>query len=360
MSPPDSKIKIIAEAGVNHNGNKDLALNLIDAASDSGADIIKFQSFSAERLVSLEAPKADYQIINTNKDESQFEMLKKLELSKRDYICLKNRCEEKGIEFLSTPFDEKNLEFLIDLGIKRIKIPSGEITNGPLILTAARSGLPLIISTGMSDIEEINRALAVVVFGVIEPLKSKPNKDILNRIIKSKEFKKVIKDNVTLLHCTTEYPAPYSSVNLKAMNALRNYFGTKVGYSDHTKGTVISIAAASLGASIIEKHITLSRNFSGPDHLSSIEPSELIELVKNIRIIETSIGNGEKILQKCELKNKIIARKSLFAHKDIKKGEIFSQENIIAKRPGNGVTPMDYWDLIGTKTSKDYSFGDLL
>ncbi|MDC0073306.1 N-acetylneuraminate synthase [Alphaproteobacteria bacterium] len=360
MNIPDSKIKIIAEAGVNHNGNKDLALNLIDVASDAGADIIKFQSFSAERLVSLGAPKADYQIINTNNNESQFEMLKKLELSKKDYICLKSRCEEKGIEFLSTPFDEKNLEFLLDLGIKRIKIPSGEITNGPLILAAARSGLPLIISTGMSDIEEIRLALAVVVFGIAEPLKSKPNKNKLNRIIKSKEFKKVIKDNVILLHCTTEYPAPYSSVNLKAMNVLRDYFGTKVGYSDHTEGAVISIAAASLGAAMIEKHITLNRNFVGPDHSASIEPSELIELIKNIRIIEQSIGNGEKILQKCELKNKIIARKSLFAHKDIEKGELFSQENIIAKRPGNGVNPMDYWDLIGTKTSKDYSLGDLV
>ena len=360
MNKSDLKIKIIAEAGVNHNGDKELALNLIDVASDAGADIIKFQSFSAESLVSLNAPKADYQMIKTNKDESQFEMLKKLELSKDDYISLKIRCEEKGIEFLSTPFDEKNLQFLIDLGIRRIKIPSGEITNGPLILSAARSGLPLIISTGMSDIEEINLALAVVAFGISESLKSNPSKEKLNRIVKSKEFKTIIKDHVTLLHCTTEYPAPYSSVNLKAINSLREYFGTKVGYSDHTEGLIVPIVAASLGASVIEKHITLNKNFSGPDHSASIEPTELIKLVENIRNVEESMGDGIKSPQECELKNRIIARKSLFAFKDIKKGEMFTQNNIVAKRPGNGVTPMEYWDLLGSLTSQKYSVGDLV
>ncbi|EKH5242140.1 N,N'-diacetyllegionaminate synthase [Campylobacter coli] len=330
------KALIIAEAGVNHNGDLNLAKKLIEVAAKSGADFVKFQSFKAELCVSKNAKKAAYQLKTTAKDESQLEMIKKLELDFNAHQLLISHAKQCGIAFLSTPFDLESIELLDDLGLEVFKIPSGEITNLPYLKKIAKLNKKIILSTGMSNLGEIEAALEILCQGGTQ------------------------RANITLLHCTTEYPAPFDEVNLKAMQTLKNAFNLDVGYSDHTKGIHISLAAVALGASVIKKHFTLDKNMSGPDHKASLEPDELQELCTKIREIESALGDGIKQASKSERKNIEIARKSLVAKKKIKKGEIFSEENLTTKRPASGISAMRYDEYLGKKASKDYEEDELI
>lgn len=324
------KVFIIAEAGDNHNGDIDLAYKLIDIAKASGADAVKFQTFVTEEIIAENAEMAEYQKENVGTNETQFEMVKKLELSFSQFVELKNYCDEIGIKFLTTAFDIPSLHFIVnDLHVDMLKIPSGEITNYPYLVECAKTKLPIILSTGMCNVKEIEDCINV--------LKNNGTTDI------------------TLLHCTTEYPAPIDSVNLLAMKTLKKRFNTKVGYSDHTKGTKISEYAVAMGASIVEKHFTIDKNLPGPDHKASLDPQELKTLVENIRELEIVLGTGEKIAQSAEIKNIAIARKSIVAKRAIKKGEMFTDENLGCKRPGDGVSPMRWNEVIGTYAQKDYN-----
>lgn len=350
-----NKVKIIAEAGVNHNGDIELAKELVLAASESGADFVKFQSFNTEDLVTPKASQAPYQTKNSNIKESQHDMLKKLELSKESHFILKDKCESLGIGFLSTAFDLRSLNFLInELRFSTLKIPSGEITNGSLILQSALSGCDLIISTGMSNLQEVEDALGIVAYGYSFPNDNNPSKDKFKKAFNSSKGKELLKKKVSLLHCTTSYPANFEDLNLNSIDTLAKKFNLPVGYSDHSKGIEASIAAVAKGAHIIEKHLTLDRKLVGPDHLASIEPSEFSKLVSSIRNIEISLGDGLKEPKKSELENKRVARKSIFASQDIKKGELITKEKLSIKRPEIGLNPMMIWDLIGSKAKKDY------
>jgi len=322
------KIQIIAEAGVNHNGNIDKAISLIDVASSAGADYVKFQTFNAEKVISRNASKAEYQIKNTNnKSETQLEMVKKLELSYDDHIVLKKYCDKKKIKFLSTAFDLDSIDLIKQLNVPFFKVPSGEINNLPYLRKSAKLISSFVVSTGMCNIAEIKKAIDILIEN------------------------KIKKKNITLLHCTTEYPTPPQHVNLNAMITLKNDFNLEVGYSDHTEGIEIPIAAAAMGASIIEKHFTLDKTLEGPDHKASLNPDELIKMIQGIRKIEVSLGSNKKSITSVEMKNKLIARKSIVALKPIKIGEIFSEDNITCKRPGDGVSPME-WDKVLGKHSK--------
>jgi N,N'-diacetyllegionaminate synthase len=321
---------IIAEAGVNHNGDLELAKQLIDVAAKAGADYVKFQTFSADRMVSKSAPKAEYQQQVTDASETQYEMLKRLELSNEMHLNLIKHCEGKSIRFLSTGFDIESVDLLIELGIDLIKIPSGEITNLPYLRYIGSLGLPVILSTGMSTMDEIGNALTVL------------------------EVSGLSRSQITVLHCTTEYPTPMNEVNLRAIASIRNTFGVDVGYSDHTVGIEVSIAAVALGASVIEKHFTLDRSLPGPDHKASLEPPELIAMVKAIRNIEDSLGSGIKVPTLSEIKNLYIVRKSIMAKHRIEKGEVLSNSNLIVKRPGDGTSPMLWDQVIGQLASRDY------
>jgi N-acetylneuraminate synthase len=303
-TPRADRVTIIAEAGVNHNGSLDLALALVDAASDAGADIVKFQTFVADRLASRAAPKADYQLATTDAAESQHAMLRRLELTEAMHVRLIERCAQRGIEFLSTPFDEHSLDLLVGFGVKRLKIPSGEITNGPLLLKAARTGLPIILSTGMSELDEVEAALGVLAFGYAESRKAAPSDAAFHRALASAAGREAVAANVTLLHCTTEYPAPLESVNLRAMDTMSAAFGTKVGYSDHTPGIAVAIAAAARGACVIEKHVTLDRSLPGPDHRASIEPHDFTLLVESVRAASAALGRPDKTTAPCERTNR--------------------------------------------------------
>lgn len=350
-----NKVKIIAEAGVNHNGDIELAKELISAASESGADVIKFQTFTAKEVVSEKAPQAPYQSKNSRIKETQYEMLKKLELSKDSHFILKKKCDNLGIEFLSTAFDLNSLDFLVnDLDFKTLKIPSGEITNGALILESALSGCDLIISTGMSNLKEIEDALKITAFGYLSKKNENPSKISFKEAFESKKGKEFLKKKVSLLHCTTSYPANFKDLNLNSMDTMREKFNLPVGYSDHSSGIEASIAAVAKGAHIIEKHLTLDKKLQGPDHLASIEPKEFKNLVSSIRNIEISLGDGIKEPKKSELENKTVARKSIFASKDIRKGELISKEMLSIKRPEIGLSPMMVWDLIGSKAKRDF------
>jgi N-acetylneuraminate synthase len=352
---------IIAEAGVNHNGSKELAIKLIDAAYQAGADIVKFQTFKANKLASIEAIQADYQIVNTKKRESQLQMLSRLELPFPVHQELISHCNKLGIEFLSTAFDSESLRFLVDdLGLKRLKIPSGEITNAPLILEHAQTGCDLILSTGMSTLAEIEHALGVIAFGYTKDINELPNKKAFQEAYGSKQGQKYLKEKVTILHCTTEYPAPMPEINLKAMDTLGNSFELPSGYSDHSEGIAISIAAVARGAVIIEKHFTLDKNMEGPDHKASLEPHELLAMVIAIRQVEVALGVGVKYPSVSEIKNMDIARKSLIAAGDINEGEYFTAENLTIKRPGTGKSPFDYWDVLGTSANKNYKKDELI
>lgn len=328
------KTLIIAEAGVNHNGDLEVAKQMILEAKACGVDIIKFQTGKAELVISKFAPKANYQEKTTGSEETQLEMCKKILLPFENYKVLKTMCEQVGIQFLSTPFDLESIDFLESIGIALWKIPSGEITNLPYLIKIARTGKEVILSTGMSNLEEIAQAITLL---------------IQNGTSK-----------ITLLHCNTEYPTPYEDVNLRAMVTLKEKFGVAVGYSDHTLGIEVPIAAVALGATVIEKHFTLDKNMEGPDHQASLDTNELAQMVKSIRKIEQAMGTGEKIASNSEKKNIAIARKSIIAKREIFKGEVLCEENITTKRPGNGVSPMKWFEVIGTKAIRDFKEDELI
>ncbi len=330
---------IIAEAGVNHNGSLELAKKLVDIAVEAGADAIKFQTFKANKISVRNAPKADYQKETTNKNESQFDMLKKLELDEVSHKILIDYSIKKGIEFLSTPFDLESAEFLTgQLNLPKIKISSGDITNAPLLLKIAKTGIPVILSTGMSTLSEIEEALSVLAYGYTN-FTEKPSLDIFTKAFASIEGQQFLQEKVTLLHCTSEYPAPFDEVNLKAMDTIKNAFQLPVGLSDHTPGIAVPIAAVARGARIIEKHFTLDKNLPGPDHKASLEPNELKEMVRSIRQVEAALGSPIKSPTLSELKNKTVVRKSLVIASKVKQGENFTEENLTVKRPGNGISP---------------------
>ena len=335
----NNHVLIIAEAGVNHNGSIDVAKQLIDKAAEAGADIIKFQTFKSEKLVSKSARQAEYQKrnIGSKADDSQLNMLKKLELSQEDHEELMQYCQQKGIKFFSTAFDMDSIDYLHFLHMGLWKIPSGEITNFPYIRKIAQYGEPVILSTGMCEMDDICAAMNVLIkFGVK-------------------------REQITILHCNTEYPTPFEDVNLKAMIALKDEFKVEVGYSDHTKGIEVPIAAVALGATVIEKHFTLDRNMEGPDHKASLEPDELRAMVCAIRNIEKAIGgDGIKHVSESERKNIAIARKSIVAACDIKAGEVFTEQNLTVKRPGNGISPMHWEEVLGQTASRDFSEEELI
>jgi len=323
------KTIIIAEAGVNHNGDLDKALQLIEAASMAGVDYVKFQTFKAKNLVNKEAKKADYQIENTKEEGSQFEMLKKLEIPESWYPTLMQKCKELDIEFLSTGFDEESIDFLEDIGCSFYKVPSGELTNKPYLQHIASKGKPMILSTGMATIEEIQQAVEVVIDSGIE------------------------KSNITILHCNTQYPTPMKDVNLHAMNDIRDTLNVSIGYSDHTLGIEVPIAAVALGASVIEKHFTLDRDLPGPDHKASLIPSELKAMVNGIRNIEQAVsGNGKKEPTESEKPNISIARKSIHVANDLNDNHVITRKDLIMLRPGNGISPMEIDSIIGKKLNR--------
>lgn len=326
-------VYIIAEAGVNHNGSINLACKLVDAAKVAGVDCIKFQTFKSENLVSHTAQKAEYQK-HTTGEGSQVDMLKKLELSYDEFLALKEYCDKVGICFLSTPFDFESIDFLNSIDMPFWKIPSGEVTNYPYLVALAKTGKPVVMSTGMCSLDEIKEAIDV--------LKNYGTKDI------------------KLLHCNTEYPTPFEDVNLKAMQTMRDAFELEVGYSDHTKGIEVPIAAVALGATVIEKHFTLDRNMDGPDHKASLEPNELKLMVDSIRNIEKALGNRDKNPSQSEKKNIVVARKSIVAKKNIKYGDILTDQNITVKRPGTGISPMKWNDVIGTRAIRDFEEDELI
>jgi|APSaa5957512535_1039671.scaffolds.fasta_scaffold01821_9 N-acetylneuraminate synthase len=358
-----SSVFIIAEAGVNHNGDYGLAFELVDSAVSAGADAIKFQTFISEDVVTKSANKAVYQESTTSSSETQFDMIKKLELPYEWHFDLLRYCNKKGIKFLSTAFDKKSLDFLVDeIKIDVIKIPSGEITNAPFLLECAKKGKNLIVSTGMADMHEIEQALGIIAFGLLNNLnlKDKYSMSDFEQAYHSLEGKKILQTNVTLLHCTTEYPAPIEDINLNAMASMRNTFGVDIGYSDHSKGITVPIVATALGATIIEKHFTIDKNLLGPDHKASLDPKELENMINEIRLVEKMMGNGLKIPMLSEINNKNVARRSLVATKKIIKGEIFTVDNLTAKRPGDGISPMLYWEYLGKKSNNNYQPDDLI
>ena len=330
------KTLIIAEAGVNHNGKLALARDLIDAAAEAGADMVKFQTFSADRLVTPRAGKADYQIQSTEAGESQHAMLRKLELTREMHEALVAHCKLREIQFFSTGFDRESIDLLVGLGLKCFKIPSGEITNLPYLRHIGRIGKAVILSTGMANMGEIEAAIDAL------------------------EHAGTSRAKVTVLHCTTEYPTPMAEVNLRAMQSIHAAFGVAVGYSDHTPGIEVAIAAVAMGACVIEKHFTLDRNLPGPDHKASLEPEELKAMVAAIRNIETALGDGIKRLTPSEAKNRPIGRRSLVASQTITAGEVFSAKNITAKRPGTGISPMRWDEVLGRSAPRDFVADELI
>jgi N-acetylneuraminate synthase len=354
------RVFIIAEAGVNHNGSLDQALALVDAAAEASADAVKFQSFKAEAEISRYASKAEYQLKSTNKSESQLEMVKRLELDLSAHQQLVRHCEVRKIQFLSTPFDLSSVDMLVrDLKVERIKVSSGDITYGPLLLRVAQSGLPVLLSSGMCTLGDIENALAVLAFGYLQSCET-PSIAVFKRAFLSAEGQQQLQQKVTLLHCTTEYPAPFDDVNLLAMDTMASAFGLPVGLSDHTVGYSVAIAAAARGAVMIEKHFTLDRNLPGPDHKASLQPDELAAMVKAIREVEVALGSPRKVVAASEAKNQDIARKSLVAAVPIRKGEQFTLDNLTSKRPGSGISPMYYWQVLGRCASRDYESDELI
>lgn len=327
---------VIAEAGVNHNGDLGLAKALVEAAAAAGADLVKFQTFVASRIIAPQAPKAEYQKSTTGTGESQQEMVRRLELSRGDHEVLIEHCRRFGIGFFSTAFDEQSFDLLVELGLDRVKIPSGEITNLPLLRHMTRLGKPVLLSTGMARLGEIEDAVEAI------------------------EQAGTPRRLITVLHCTTEYPAPMAEVNLRAMAALRAALGVEVGYSDHTPGIEIPVAAVALGATVIEKHFTLDRGLPGPDHQASLEPDELKAMVAAIRNVEQALGDGIKRPTPSELKNRAIARKSLVASRRIAAGEPFSASNLTAKRPGTGISPMRWDEVLGRRAPRDFSVDEII
>jgi len=336
MKPAENRVLIIAEAGVNHNGSLEHAMQLVDVAAEAGADLVKFQTFSAARLVTRNAPKATYQMQTTGSDEGQYEMLRRLELDEDMHRHLITRCTQRNIGFLSTGFDIESIDMLIALGLHLFKVPSGEMTNLPYLRHIGRQRGEVILSTGMATLAEIEVALAVL------------------------ESAGTPRTHITVLHCTTEYPAPMAEVNLRTMTTLRHTFGVRTGYSDHTRGIEIACAAVALGASVIEKHFTLDRTLPGPDHMASLEPHELRQMVSSIRNIETALGDGVKRPSISEIRNRAIARKSIVAAREIRCGEPLTEENLRIKRPGTGLSPMLWDDIIGRTAAYHFAVDELI
>lgn len=351
---------IIAEAGVNHNGSLDLAMQLVDAAARAGANAVKFQTFRSDMLVTKDAPKAEYQRRATAAEETQYEMLRALELNLDQHWALAEHCRAHGIDFLSSPFDEPSVDMLVGkLGLKRVKIASGEVVNGPLLLNVARSGADVILSTGMSTLSEVEMALAVLSFGFIGG-DERPSWENFWKAYHSQEGRTALQQKVVLLHCTSEYPAPFAEVNLRAMDTLRSAFGLPVGLSDHTEGTAVSIAAVARGATMIEKHLTLDKSLPGPDHKASLEPGEFTALVRGIRQVEQALGTYWKAPSPRELANRAVVRKSLVARKPIAGGEVFTADHLTSKRPGEGMSPMSYWDVLGRSAPRDFAKDEVI
>ena len=348
-------VLIIAEAGVNHNGSLERALKLVEAAAAAGADVVKFQTFKTENVIARHAPKARYQKETCGADESQFDMVRRLELDGAAFRRIADHAAGLGIEFLSTPFDEESLALLVDtLPVRRLKLPSGEITNAPLLLRAAQSGLPLIVSTGMATLGEIEAALGVLAFGRLgrgEP----PSPAAFAAAWTDPAGRAALAGAVTLLHCTSEYPAPLDQINLAAMATLGRAFGLPVGYSDHSEGIAVPVAATALGAVMIEKHFTLDRSLPGPDHRASLEPTELAAMVAAVRAAGRALGQPIKALQPGEADTRLVARKSLVAAAAIPAGAPFTPANLTAKRPGTGRSPFDYWALLGRPAPRAYA-----
>lgn len=330
----NKKTLIIAEAGVNHNGSLELAKKLVDVAKECDADVVKFQTGTAEKIISKYAPKASYQRQTTDCNESQLDMVKKILLPLEDFFELKKYCDSKNIEFLSTPFDMESIDFLNTIGMNMWKVPSGEVTNLPYLIKIARTGKPIIVSTGMCNIDEIKMTVNIL--------------------------RKNGAETMSLLHCTTEYPTPMEEINLRAMDTIKNTFNVDVGYSDHSRGVEVAIAAVARGAKIIEKHFTLDRNMEGPDHMASLEPKELKEMIKAIRNIEKALGSSKKEPTASEQKNILVARKSIVAKREIKKGETFTENNITVKRPGTGISPMRWFEIIGMKAKRSFKEDEMI
>lgn len=337
-------VVIIAEAGVNHNGNLAMAREMVKVAKEAGVDYVKFQTAVPELVISSIAEKADYQKVTTGKEESQLDMCRKIHLPLDDYEELKKLCEDEGIGFMSTPFDLVSIDYLSRLGQDYFKVPSGEITNLPYLRKIASAGRPVILSTGMSTMPEIHTAVEILTgTSAIYPSEST-----------------LTLDDITVLHCNTQYPTPYNDVNLLAMNTISKELGVRTGYSDHTPGIEVPVAAVALGARVIEKHFTLDRNLPGPDHKASLEPDELTKMVEMIRNVTKALGSAEKGVSDSERENISIARKSIIAARDIKAGEILSEDNLTVKRPGNGISPMLWDSVVGTKALRDFPYDSLI
>jgi len=354
------KTYIIAEAGVNHNGSFERAIEMIHCAKQMGADAIKFQLFQAENLTTQQAEQAQYQKKAYSQVKTQYEMLKELELSFAHFEALKVIAEKEEIDFIITPFDLESLRFIVDdLNLSMIKIGSGDITNGPMLLACGRSHREIILSTGMSTLADIENALQVIAFGLLEK-GAYPTKDSLAEVYASQAAQDILKEKVTLLHCTSEYPAPFEDVNLKAMDTMAHAFGLAVGFSDHTPGIEASLAAVAREACVIEKHFTLDKSLSGPDHLASLDPSEFQTMINGVRKIEAALGNGHKRPTVSESKNMKIVRRAIVANQKIVRGEEFTSHNLGLKRPYVGLSPMHYWDFLGKKAERDYAKDEVI
>lgn len=356
MSDSRQDVFIIAEAGVNHNGSKALARELVLAAVEAGADAVKFQTFSADKLVLKEARKADYQIANMQSDETQYLMLKQLELGIDAQIELRDLCEAHAIEFMSSPFDVDSLDFLVDtLKVKRLKIPSGEVINGLLMLRAARSGLPIIVSSGMCSLDEVEESLSLLAWGIQNPSGVPASRQALATFRRQANWSDCLKQRVWLLQCTTQYPAPADAINLRAMETLSKATGLLVGFSDHSLGWHLPVASVAAGALVIEKHFTLSRRLPGPDHSASLEPDEFARMIREVREVSAALGTGIKEPNEVEIKNRVPARGSVVAARPIAAGTLFSLDLVTIKRPGDGLSPLELWNLIGKPAKRNYS-----
>ncbi|HTB04904.1 MAG TPA: N-acetylneuraminate synthase [Bradyrhizobium sp.] len=352
---------IIAEAGVNHNGDCARALELVEVAARAGADVVKFQSFRANKLATAGARKADYQQTTTGREQSQFEMLRALELSGDDERRVAEACASAGITFMSTPFDADSATHLVrSIGVATLKVGSGDLTNAPLLLHLARFRLPIILSTGMATLAEVEQALGVIAFGYLREAGRTPTRGDFSRTLFDHAAWAELQNKVTLLHCTTEYPAIPHSINLTAMATLRGAFGLPVGFSDHSAGFHIAVAAVALGAVAIEKHFTVDRSLPGPDHRASLEPDELAAMIESIREVELAIGDGRKIPAVEEISNRGMARRSLVAAMKITRGEPYTADNVAVKRPGDGMSPEHYWELLGRPANRDYASDDMI
>ena len=348
------RVFIVAEAGVNHDGVLADALTMIDVAAEAGADAVKFQTFTAEKALTARAMKADYQATNTGSGGTQLEMVKKLELSPDDHGALVARCRARGVAFMSTAFDMDSLALLATLDVPAIKIPSGDLTWGPMLLAASRIGKPLFVSTGMADLEEVRQALAVIAFGLTQEGEPASLADCDAALV-SEAGRAAVADRVTVLQCTTEYPAPAHAANLRAMTTMGERFGVRVGYSDHTLGIAVATAAVALGAHVIEKHFTLGRDRRGPDHAASLEPDELAAMVRAVRDVEAALGDGIKVPSAVELPNRPIARRALVADGSVTAHTPWNAAAVTAKRPADGLSPMRWWDVRHGRASRDYA-----